>query len=116
MAYPRQPANLGELYNIESDREEKKNIAAAHPDLIFAMRNLYIDWFHDVSRGLHPLVPDVFGAEEVPQITLSPRDLNGPLAHLAPVNWKQVHNGGKDRARRMETVCRRRCGAQGGMS
>lgn len=80
-----------ELYDIEADPDEKVNIAAAHPDLIFAMRNQYMDWFLDVTRGLHPLVANVLGADEAPQITLSPRDLNGPAAPRAPTNWQQVH-------------------------
>jgi len=45
-----------ELYDLEADPYEKKNIAAEYPDVVARMRKGYENWFHDLSlnRGFVP--------------------------------------------------------------
>ncbi len=49
--------NGKELYRMDTDREEKHNLAAENPERVAAMRQAYSRWFDEVSseRGFGPL-------------------------------------------------------------
>jgi arylsulfatase A-like enzyme len=40
-----------ELYDLESDPAEKKNLAAAYPDKVKALRAEFLRWYADVTQG-----------------------------------------------------------------
>ena len=40
-----------ELYQINKDPREKSNLARKQPDIVQRMRQLYDDWFQDVTDG-----------------------------------------------------------------
>ncbi|MCW5965860.1 MAG: arylsulfatase [Bryobacterales bacterium] len=60
--------NGTELYDIQQDPGESKDIAAAHPDLVREMRQRYETWFNEsiAARGFHSTPLPVGYAEENP--------------------------------------------------
>jgi arylsulfatase A-like enzyme len=74
-----------ELYDMEKDPLEEKNIAADQPEVVAAMRKGYEEWFKDVSstRGYAP--PRIFlGAAEENPTLLTRQDWRGPKAGWGP--------------------------------
>lgn len=70
-----------ELYDLESDPGEQKDIASAHPDIVARMRKGYEAWFRDVSstRGYAP--PRIhLGTDFENPVTLTRQDWRGPEA------------------------------------
>jgi len=64
-----------ELYDLEADPSESRNVASEHPDLVAGLKSGYEAWFQDVSssRGYEP--PRIFlGAEEENPATLTRQD------------------------------------------
>ncbi len=70
-----------ELYNMENDPGEQKDIAADHPDIVARLRTGYENWFRDVSstRGYAP--PRIFlGTRYENPTILTRQDWRGPRA------------------------------------
>ena len=57
-----------ELYDLEADPGERKNIAAAHPDQVKALRAEFLRWYGDVTQGASfaPVLIPVGHAEDNP--------------------------------------------------
>lgn len=73
-----------ELYDMAADPGEAKDVAAAHPETVAAMRAGYEAWFKDVSatRGYAP--PRIrLGARQENPTTLTRQDWRGPQAGWA---------------------------------
>jgi arylsulfatase A-like enzyme len=68
-----------ELYDMENDPLELKNVAADHPDIVTKMRKDYEAWFKDVSstRGYGPVRIHVGAPQENPSL-LTRQDWRGP--------------------------------------
>jgi hypothetical protein len=73
--------NGAELYDLEADPGEKKNVAADHPDIVRSMRAGYEAWLKDVSatRGYDPPRIHIGTPHENPT-TLTRQDWRGPRA------------------------------------
>ena len=88
------PVAMGdtELYDIEHDPNEEHNIAAEHPDIVFAMRRRYEDWFSDVTKDLESPVRNQVGSTHENLVRLAAQDMRGPHAPDAPWHWSKVHH------------------------
>ena len=77
--------NGKELYDLETDPAEAKNIAAEKPEIAAKLRAEYETWFKDVSstRGYAP-VRIFIGTEHENPVSLSRQDWRGPLAAWSP--------------------------------
>ncbi len=66
------------LFDLSADPGEKEDIAAAHPEVVAALRGKYEAWFDDVSstRGFDPQRIWVGDSRENP-VTLTPQDWRG---------------------------------------
>jgi len=73
--------NGKELYDLQADPGEKKNVAAEHPDIVKQMRAGYEAWLKDVSatRGYDPPRIHIGTPHENPT-TLTRQDWRGPRA------------------------------------
>jgi arylsulfatase A-like enzyme len=71
--------NGKELYDLEADQSETKDIAAEHPETAARLRKAYEEWFRDVSstRGYAPPRIPLGTAHENPVI-LTRQDWRGP--------------------------------------
>lgn len=67
--------NNSELYNLEADPAESRNVAAGHPDVAAKLSREYEAWFRDVcsTRGFAPIRIPV-GTEHENPVTLSRQD------------------------------------------
>ena len=66
-----------QLYDMESDPGQKKNIAADHPDIVMQLSDQYDAWFADISRdGLQRFPLPIGHAEH------NPVELHAPQAYL----------------------------------
>ncbi len=79
-----------ELYDLEKDPGEKQNIARSHPQVVATMRQDYERWFRDVTVGLDQPVRMHLGAKAANPVLLTPQDLRGPRAYLAPWNYERA--------------------------
>jgi len=76
--------NGKELYDLENDPAESKDLAAQHPDLAAKLRREYEEWFKDVSatRGYAP--PRIhLGTKFENPVILTRQDWRGPRAGWA---------------------------------
>jgi arylsulfatase A-like enzyme len=89
-----------ELYDRAADPGEQHDIAAAHPEIVAAMRQGYQAWFRDVSatRGYAPPRIHLGSLYETPT-TLTRQDWRGPQASWEPDGlgyWEvQVEHSGE---------------------
>jgi len=81
--------NGKELYDLESDPAESRDIATSDPDRVASMRRAYEEWFRDVSstRGYDP-PPIYVGTRFENPVRLTRQDLRGPDA-----SWKTSGRG-----------------------
>lgn len=63
-----------ELYDIESDRAQKVDVAAMHPDVVEKMRKEYEPWWRGVESTLNDFVPISLGAPQQPIVELTSGD------------------------------------------
>lgn len=77
--------NGKELYDLEADPAEAKNVAAEKPDIAAKLRAEYEAWFKDVSstRGYAP-IQIWLGDEHENPVSLTRQDWRGPLASWGP--------------------------------
>lgn len=74
-----------ELYQMQSDPLETKNVAAEHPDIVQKMRRQYDAWLDDVSRDHGYEAPRILiGTPHEPRTMLTRQDWRGPQASWAP--------------------------------
>lgn len=71
--------NGRELYDLDSDPEERHDLAAAHPERVQTMRRDYERWWRDVSGRFGEYVWIPVGAEGHDTVTLSSHDLHGQV-------------------------------------
>ena len=84
------PAVELELYDLEADPGESRNLASEHPDIVVEMQKRYEVWFEDVSgtRGYDP-----------PRITLGSKHENPVILTrqdwqmVGPDGWSDSHLG-----------------------
>lgn len=84
------PEGETELFDISVDPGEKDNIAAKHPEIVADLRRAYETWFRDVTAGIQDPVRIHLGAKAANPVTLTPQDLRGPRAYLAPWNYDRA--------------------------
>ncbi|MGH7995206.1 MAG: arylsulfatase [Opitutaceae bacterium] len=88
-----QPVDLEhtELYDIENDPGETRNIARDHPQIVRRMRNEFRAWFEDVTGGVGPPVRNVLGTRHENPVKLCAQDLRGPRSALGPHELRDAH-------------------------
>lgn len=69
-----------ELYDIVTDRAQKSDIAANHPDVVQAMRDHYERWWAGLEPMLNDFVPISIGAQQQPVVELTSGDWEGIYA------------------------------------
>ena len=78
--------NGTELYNLESDPEQKADRAKEEPERLARMRGQYVAWWEDVSRQFDHYVPIVLGAAGQSPVRLTCHDWHGEK-----VPWNQPY-------------------------
>ena len=76
-----------ELYDMENDPSQEKDVAAEHPEVVDRLRRAYEAWWEKVSRQFDGTVPLVLGAAEAPATMLNAHDWRNPEAECA---WNQT--------------------------
>ena len=76
-----------ELYNIASDPGQHRDVAAAHPQVVAALRQDYDDWWREMQRHFAETVAIPIGAAQENPTLLSARDWH-PTAGAVP--WRQA--------------------------
>lgn len=66
--------NGTELYDIESDPAQRRNVAAAHPKVINRLRKVYAAWWRDIEPRLESPVRFHAGNEAENPLTLTAQD------------------------------------------
>ncbi len=79
--------NGRELYDIESDPEQKNDIAPGNPDIVAKLRNDYEHWWEIVSLRMGEYIPIVIGSPEEPETVLTSHDCHGKEAETI---WDQL--------------------------
>ena len=69
-----------ELYDLEGDRVQKDNVAAAHSDVVQSMREYYEGWWQGLEPILNDFVPISIGAKQQPVVELNSGDWEGIYA------------------------------------
>jgi arylsulfatase A-like enzyme len=69
-----------ELYDVEADRAQKKDVAGKHPKIVEAMRDYYEGWWKAVEPTLDDFVPISLGAKQQPVVELTSGDWEGTYA------------------------------------
>jgi arylsulfatase A-like enzyme len=83
--------NGQELYDLESDPAESRDIAAANPDLVARLRKGYTDWFESVSSVRHYLPSRIYlGTPHENPVVLTRQDWRVPPDVRQPVGWWEV--------------------------
>ena len=81
-----------ELYDLQEDPWEQKNLAAQKPDIVAAMREGYEEWFADVKKERNFLPPRIhLGSEHENPSMLTRQDWRGPDVHrgrLSNGHWE----------------------------
>jgi hypothetical protein len=63
-----------ELYDINSDPQQKENIAAQHPDVVKDLAQKYETWWDDVSHDFNEYPEIIIGSEKENPVTLYNHD------------------------------------------
>jgi hypothetical protein len=71
----REPRN--ELFDRQTDHEQRKDVVDQHPDVVKALRNAYEDWWTDISPQFGETCEIVIGAEEENPTTLTAHSWHG---------------------------------------
>lgn len=78
-----------ELYDVAADRAQAKDVAAANPDVVKAMRDHYEAWWDGVEPSVNDYVPVAhLGSAQEPEVALTSADWEGVYAD----NSGQVRN------------------------
>ena len=63
-----------ELYDVDADRAQAKDLAADKPDVVKAMLDFYEEWWRGVEPLLTDFVPQSIGAKQQPVVELTSGD------------------------------------------
>ncbi len=74
-----------ELYDIKADPEQRKNVAADHPDEVERLRGAHDAWWDEISPGLESYCPITLGDPAENPARLCAMDVLGDVA------WHQTH-------------------------
>ena len=78
-----------ELYDVVADRAQAKDVAAANPDVVRAMRDHYEQWWAGVEPSVNDYVPVAhLGSDQEPEVELTSADWEGVYAD----NTGQIRN------------------------
>ena len=66
--------NGEELYDMDSDREQRHNVAEQHPEVVAELRQHYEDWWALVSERFGEDVPIIVGSESEPVSVITTHD------------------------------------------
>lgn len=80
--------NGKELYDLGADPEQKKDIAAEHPDVVARLTKAYDAWWASTSERFDEYCPMVVGAAGQGVSHLTCHDWH---AHISEVPWNQPH-------------------------
>ena len=86
--------NGTELYDLQNDPGETKDVAVEHPQVVADLREKYEQWFADVTKerryaaGASPIV---VGSERENPSTLTRQDWRGPRANWNPIGLGHWH-------------------------
>ena len=81
-----------ELYDLEVDPGERRDISGSHPDLVAEMRRGYVEWFRNVASTRDFVPPSIrLGTRFENPVILTPLDCRGPNARWV---WKRLDSGG----------------------
>jgi arylsulfatase len=69
-----------ELYDIEADRAQAKNVATANPAVVKELRDYYERWWSGLEPKLNEFVPISIGAKQQPVVELTSGDWEGIYA------------------------------------
>ena len=69
-----------ELYDTETDRAQKANLADKHPEIIKEMRDHYEAWWKGLEPSIDEFVPISIGAKQQPVVELNSGDWEGIYA------------------------------------
>jgi arylsulfatase len=72
-----------ELYDVESDRAQKTNVAEKHADVLKSMRDYYESWWKGLEPILNEFVPISIGAKQQAVVELTSGDWEGIYADNA---------------------------------
>lgn len=78
--------NGKELYNIDEDPGQKKNIAKDHPERVAKMKAFYDAWWDEISPSFAETTEIYIGQPGEPEAVLTAHDWIGPV-----VPWNQGH-------------------------
>ncbi len=78
--------NGKELYDMQSDPGQAKNVAAEHPDVVERLRKVYDNWWADVSKNHDKYAHIVIGNDAENPATITCHDWHGPK-----VPWNHGH-------------------------
>jgi arylsulfatase A-like enzyme len=78
--------NGKELYNIESDPEQRVDISSINPNLVEELRSDYDKWWEKVSRQFEEEIPIILGVENEKETDLTSHDWRGDVGECA---WNQ---------------------------
>ena len=85
--------NRDELYNLETDLGQTKNIAERHPEVVAELRDVYEDWWHLCSQQMGRDIPLSIGAEKQQETVLRTHDLRTETDDTIVWNQAQVRQG-----------------------
>lgn len=83
---PYRLVNGKELYHIQQDPGQTKNLAAEQPAVVASLRQAYEAWYADVSRRFDEYCEIVLGSPKANPTMLTCHDWHGP-----EVPWNQPH-------------------------
>ncbi len=82
--------NGEELYNIDSDPGQEKDISSENPNVMKKMRDHYEEWWTEVEANRSKLYPISIGSEKEHPVKLTSCDWDGAYVD----NWWQLRTGG----------------------
>lgn len=82
--------NGEELYDIQADPGQTRNLMAERPEVVQELRRRYEDWYADVSQRFDEYCEIVLGADQANPVTLCSHDWHG---EIVPWDQSQMEKG-----------------------
>ena len=76
-----------ELYDLSSDPEQRKDIAAEHPEVVAKLRAEYDTWWQQCSLKFHHASPVHIGSDKCPQVHLTTMEMRNDDSDVV---WNQA--------------------------
>lgn len=86
--------NETELYDLNSDPEQRNNIAAKHPAIINTLKTAYDKWWNELAPGYSNVARMVIGHKTANPVTLYSHDWH--TEKVSPWNHDMIRNGYND--------------------